>query len=135
MNETNEDLQTDDEALRLAGMTDGPKAVGKFTVKPMTAETLAWSQSVGIYDDGIGTIHRTAAYVMLHTLAKSELLPLIFNRLKFWTRVSEWVGENVQHHEELTPYAAEMSAAWERYSAAISKPAHPSNSKGPDAKN
>lgn len=134
MNDT-EDLQTDDEALRLAGITDGPKAVGKFTVKPMTAETLAWAQSIGIYEDGIGTIHRTAAYVMLHTLPKAELLPLVFSRLKFWTRVSEWVAENISHHNELAPYSAEMSDAWERYNASISKPAHPSDSKGPDAKN
>lgn len=133
--ETNEELQTDDEALRLAGMTDGPKNIGKFTIRPMTAETLAWAQSLGVFDDAIGNIHRNSAYIMLHTMPRAEIVPMAFNRAKFWFRVSDWIAENVIHHKELDEYKDEMDAAWERYNASISKPAHPSNSKGPEAKN
>ena len=133
--ETNEELQTDDEALRLAGMTDGPKNIGKFTIRPMTAETLAWAQSLGVFDDGIGHIHRNSAYVMIHSTPRADFLPVAFNRLKFWYRVSDWINANVVHHEELDIYKDEVDAAFERYNASISKPAHPSNSKGPDAKN
>lgn len=133
--QTEVEMLTDDEALREAGMSDGPKKIGKFKLRPLSAESLAWSQTVGIFDDEIGEIHRIAGYVFLHTEHVEDILPVVFKKDRFWRSVSVWMREKINHHGELKPYDEEMNEAWERYNAATTKAANPSHSNGPQPKN
>lgn len=121
------DTMTDDEALRVTSMTDGPKVVGKFDLKPLTAETLAWMQTLGAFDEDLGSIHKGAAFIIIHSLPKKQILPMVFRRTSFWEYVSQWLSENINHHTELAPYNEEFDAAWERYNAAVTMAAHPND--------
>ena len=91
MNEEIEDLSTDDEILRIEGMTAGPISIGKFTLQPMSAETSAWMESAGVWDDEIGNIFKIAAYVMIHASPRSDVLKVVFKRQKFWEAVSDFI--------------------------------------------
>ena len=131
----NDELMTDDEALRIAGMTDGPRNVGKFKLRPLCAETLAWAQTVGIFEDDIGNMHRRAGYAMLHTLPPAEILSLVFKKEQFWMRVSKWIADEITHHSQLTIYDDEMNDAYERYDAAVTTAANANTPGIPQAKN
>lgn len=135
MNDTQEDLTTDDELLRIRGMTDGPQNIGKLTLRPITGETWAWMQTVGIYDESIGSILRIAAYAMIHSQPKADVLPLIFKRDKFWMAVSDFIGENFPTHEHLAPYDKAFGEQYEIYEAALTTAAHPSNGIASPIKN
>ena len=135
MNDTQEDLTTDDDLLRLQGMTDGPREIGKFTLRPITGETFAWMQTVGIYDDEIGSVFRMAAYAFIHSQPKKEVLPLIFKREKFWLAVSDFIEEHFDHHESLTPYDKIFGEQYEIYQASLTKAAHPSDGMESPIKN
>ena len=126
---------TDDEAMRIAGMTDGPRKAGKFKLRPLSAESLAWAQTVGIFDDEVGEIHRIAGYVMIHVEPLECLLDVVFKKQLFWKSVSKWMRENVQHHADLTPHGEKMNDAWARYDAANTTAAHPNDPGMPQPKN
>lgn len=132
---TNE-LQTDDEALREAGMTDGPKKIGKWRLEPMNVDTLGWMQSIGVFDDenDISLIHKSAAFVVMHSAPEDELMGVVFNKRDFWIYVSKWLRKNVRPHDELLPYAKELNSAWDRYNACVSSSVNPSEDT-PGAKN
>lgn len=122
-----EDLQTDDELMRESGMTDGPKRVNKLTLRPITCESWAWMQTVKIFSDDVGSYHQAAAFAFLHSEPLDYLRGLIFKRDAFWPEVSKWIGERHAHHDDIEPYAKELTDAYERYAAATTHAANPSD--------
>jgi hypothetical protein len=131
---TNE-LQTDDEALREAGMTDGPKRIGKITLRPMTALSLSWLQRNRVFDDDTGdTMSKTAAFVFLHSEPKEKIRAVVNDRNDFINAVDDWIEKNARHHSELEPYSELMSAAMSQYLSAVSTSANPSE-EAPGPKN
>jgi len=136
MNHTDEELQTDDEALREIGMTDGPKLKSSFAIRPMTALTLSWMQRNRLFEDGTGDIvQKTAAFTFLHTEPKEKIRAVVNDRAQFLNAVDDWIESNVGFHTELAPLSEEMNKAMETYMASSTKAAHRSDPKGPDAKN
>jgi hypothetical protein len=130
-----DELETDDEVTRIQAMTDGPKRVSKLTLRPITGESWAWMQTVKIFDDGIGTYHQAAAFAFLHSEPVDELRRLVFNRDLFWPEVSKWIGERHAHHDEIEPYAQELTAAYERYAVATTTAANPNDANPSGIKN
>lgn len=134
--QTEVEMLTDDEALREAGMTDGPKHRAGFKLQPMSALTLSWLQRNHIFDDNGGDmIQKTAAYAFVHSSPKAEVRAVVNDRNEFLDAVDGWIEKHIKHHSELEPLSAEMNAAMETYLAATSTAARPSDPTGPQVKN
>lgn len=131
----NEEMMTDDEVLRMQGMTDGPKKVSRLTLRPITGESWAWLQTLKVFSDEVGSYHQAAAFAFLHSEPVEVIRGLVFKRDAFWPEVSKWIGERHAHHDEIEPYALELTAAYERYSAGITQAANPSDPQPAGLKN
>lgn len=130
------ELMTDDEAMREAGMTDGPIRKAGFTLQPLSALTLSWLQRNRIFDDESGDmIQKTAAYAFVHSSPKAEVRAVVNDRNDFLDAVDAWIEKHIAHHTELEPLSAEMNAAMESYLAATTTAARPSDPTGPQVKN
>ena len=130
------DLMTDDEAMREAGMTDGAKAISRFTLRPITAVSLSWMLRNNVLDIESGdTLQRKAAQAFLHTASKDLIRAVVNNRDTFLEAVDQWMDENVTHHSELEPVAKEMDAELDRYLSATTRALNPSHAMGITAKN
>lgn len=126
------DYQTDDEAIREIGFTDGPQKALGLTFRPVTALSLSWMQRNKVFADDFGDmLQKTAAYAYLHSADKIDIRGVVNDRLKFLEAVDEWMDSHVKHHTELEPVAKMMNDALEGYMAAITKPANPSSPNGP----
>lgn len=121
------ELLTDDEALRVEGMTDGIKKVGKFKLRPMTPVSLSWCQRNQVFDDEVGDpLQKTAAYVFLHTEPKENIRSVVHDRQKFADAVDDWMDRHIQNHiDDLQPYSDEMTKSIQKYLAAISHAKNP----------
>jgi hypothetical protein len=129
------ELQTDDEALREQGMTDGPRKIGNIVLRSMTALSLSWLQRNRVFDDELGdTMSKTAAFVFLHSQPKPEIRAVVNDRNAFLDAVDEWMDKNIKHHSELEPYSELMSESMSAYLSAVSTSANPSE-EAPGAKN
>lgn len=127
----NTELMTDDEALRMQGVTEGPKKIGKITLRPMTALSLSWLQRNRIFDDETGdTMSKTAAFVFLHSEPKDAIRSVVNDRNAFLDAVDEWIDRTVTHHNELEPYSEAMNDAMEQYLASASSASNPSQTMG-----
>ena len=115
----NTDLMTDDEAMREAGMTAGPKRKSKFVLRPMTALSLSWLQRNRVFDDDNGDkLQKTAAYVYLHTEPKQDIRSVVNNHQDFLEAVDVWMEEHITYHKELEPLSVEMNESMNIYLAA-----------------
>ena len=127
---------TDDEAMRIAGITEGPIKKAGFTLQPLSALTLSWLQRNRIFDDDSGDmIQKTAAYVFVHSAPKSEVRAVVNDRNEFLDAVDSWIEKHINHHTELEPLSAEMNKAMEAYLAATTTAAHPNDPGIPQPKN
>jgi hypothetical protein len=132
----NEELQTDDEALREIGFTSRPSITTGIKMRPMTALSLSWMQRNQLFEEGIGDLlQKTAAFAFLHSEPKDRIQSVVNDRAEFRNAVDDWIEKNIGFHTELEPLSEMMNAAMEAYMASSTKAAHPSDSKGPEAKN
>lgn len=130
-----EDLQTDDDILRMDGMTDGAKKASRFTLRPVTALSLSWMQRNHLFEDEFGDmLLKTAAFAYLHSADKAEIRSVVNIRERFLNAVDEWMDANVQHHSELEPVSQEMTDAIDRYMAAVTTSAN-KEPNAPESKN
>jgi hypothetical protein len=127
---------TDDEAMREAGMTSGPKRKSKFVLRPMTALSLSWLQRNRVFeDDGGDMMQKTAAYAFLHTEPKEDIRAVVNNRQSFMDAVDQWLEKHITYHNELEPLSAEMSEAMDLYLVANTTAANKSDPGIPASKN
>ena len=127
---------TDDEAMREAGMTAGPKRKSNFVLRPMTALSLSWLQRNRVFeDDGGDMMQKTAAYAFLHTEPKEDIRAVVNNRQSFLDAVDQWLEKHITYHNELEPLSAEMSEAMDLYLVANTTAANKSDPGIPASKN
>jgi len=121
------EIMTDEEALREQGMADGKTKKGKFVLRPMTPVSLSWCQRNLIFSDDVGdSMHKTAAYVFLHSEPKEIIRAVVHNRQDFANAVDDWMDEHLKHHNELETYSDHMSESMNVYLASISRAVNPS---------
>lgn len=127
---------TDDEAMRIAGMTEGAKAISRFTLRPITAISLSWMLRNNVLETESGdTLQRKAAQAFLHTASKDLIRAVVNNRETFLDAVDQWIDENITYHTELEPLSKEMDAELDRYLAATTRALNPSHAPGISVKN
>lgn len=132
-----DELQTDDEVIREIAMTEGPKKVSKFKLRPVDALSLSWMQRNRILDETSSgdMIQRTAAFAYLHTADRTEIRSVVNNPVAFLEAVDVWIEKNIKHHSELEPLSDEMTEAFDAYMAAATSAANPSDPQVPGSKN
>lgn len=132
-----DELNTDDEVIREIAMTDGPKKVSKFKLRPVDALSLSWMQRNRILDETSTNdmIQRTAAFAYLHTAPRSEIRSVVNNPDAFLDAVDLWIEQNIKHHAELEPLSKEMTDAFDSYMAVATAAVNPSDPQVPGSKN
>ena len=127
---TEDDLKTDDEALREQGITDGPKKIAGITLRPMTVLTLSQMQRNSLLGDTGDMLQKTAGFAYLHSAPRDEIRAVVNNPEKFFDAVDAWMEKHFNHHTELEPLAAMMAEGFEHYMAAKSTGSGPYQGNG-----
>ncbi len=122
----NTEYQTDDEAIREIGFTDGPQVIAGIVLRPVTALSLSWLQRNGVFSDSFGDmLQKTAAFWFVHSADKQEIRNVVNDSSQFMNAVDDWIDDTVSHHTELEPYAVQMNESLEHYMAATTRAANP----------
>jgi len=116
-NKDNE-LQKDDEILRIQAMEDGPKIVNGRTLRPITALTISWKQRNEVFSGEMDTVWKAAAFTFLHSEPMSTIRGAVNDRATFINAVDSWIEKNMTHHSETSALSDEMSKAFDLYNSA-----------------
>jgi hypothetical protein len=129
----NQDLETDDEALREAGMTTGPVKLAGMTLRPVSILSMSWINRRGLFSEDFSEpVQQVSAFVYLHAAPEDEILDVVNDHSAFMRAVDKWMPQHFSHHEELFPFSSSMEKSINEYRAARTKPMHPSdNTKTP----
>jgi hypothetical protein len=114
------EMLTDDEALRTTAMADGPRQVGKFTLRPMTALTVSWAQRNEVFTEKKDMVFNVAAFMFLHTEPLPKLRAVVNNRAAFIEAVDAWIEKNIRHHLEIAELSRAMNESYQLYTASAS---------------
>ena len=116
-NKDNE-LEKDDEILRIQAMEDGPKIVNGRTMRPITALTISWMQRNEVFSGEMDLIWKAAAFTFLHSEPMSTIRSVVSDRSTFINAVDSWVEKNMAHHSETSAMSDDMSKAFDLYNSA-----------------
>lgn len=123
MKNKNNDLEKDDEILRIQAMEDGPKKVNGRTLRPIVPLTISWMQRQDVFSDQMDPIWKAAAFVFLHSEPFSTIRGVINDRSTFVNAVDSWIEKNMKHHRETTDMANVMNESFAIYDSASPAPA------------
>jgi hypothetical protein len=113
------ELEKDDEILRIEGATENKRELHKWELRPITALTVSWMQRNDIFGDKFDLIWKSGAYAFLHSAPFVKIQPVVNDRALFSDAVDLWISENLIHHEEIAMISEDMNAAFKRYSSAL----------------
>ena len=119
-NKDNE-LQKDDEILRIQAMEDGPKIVNGRTLRPITALTISWMQRNEVFSGNMDLIWKSAAFAYLHSEPYSAIRSVVNDKESFVNAVDSWIEKNMIHHLEISAMTDAMNAAFELYNASATE--------------
>ena len=121
---TDNDLLTDDEALREAAMRDGTKRVGKFKLRPCVPGTISIIRSNLL--EKRDEFWFVAAFAFVHSAPLEDILAVDSDPEEFNKAVRRWQLENIADLDDQNELSKLVSAAWDRVNAAETKAKHPS---------
>ena len=116
-NKDNE-LQKDDEILRIQAMEDGPKIVNGRTLRPITVLTISWMQRNEVFSGEMDPVWKAAAFTFLHSEPMSAIRSVVSDRSTFINAVDSWIEKNMTHHHETADMSDEMGKAFDLYNSA-----------------
>ena len=119
-NKDNE-LQKDDEILRIQAMEDGPKIVNGRILRPITALTISWMQRNEVFSGNMDLIWKSAAFAYLHSEPYSAIRSVVNDKESFVNAVDSWIEKNMIHHLEISAMTDAMNAAFELYNASATE--------------
>ena len=112
------DLEKDDEILRVQAMEDGPKIVNGRILRPITVLTISWMQRNEVFSGEMDSVWKAAAFTFLHSEPYSAIRSVVSDRLTFINAVDSWIEKNMTHHHETAAMSDEMSKAFDLYNSA-----------------
>lgn len=118
------ELETDDEALREAGMRSGPRKLGKWKFRPCVPGTVSIIRSNML--ENRDSAWFVAAYAFVHTAPLDDVLALDGDRAAFNRAVRRWQFDNLTTKQEEEDLSAIVSAEYELVNAAETKAKHAS---------
>ena len=118
---TDTDLLTDDEELRIAGITDGPRLIAGRELRPITALTISWMQRNKFFDPDKDNIWKAAAFMFLHSEPFTKIRAVVNDRSAFLDAVDIWIEKNIPDQQTVRAMATDMEQAFNLYMAATSQ--------------
>ena len=115
------DLLTDDEELRIAGITDGPRLIAGRELRPITALTISWMQRNKFFDPDKDNIWKAAAFMFLHSEPFTKIRAVVNDRSAFLDAVDIWIEKNIPDQQTVRAMATDMEQAFNLYMAATSQ--------------
>ena len=115
------DLLTDDEELRIAGITDGPRLIAGRELRPITALTISWMQRNKFFDPDKDNIWKAAAFMFLHSEPFTKIRAVVNDRAAFLDAVDIWIEKNIPDQQTVRAMATDMEQAFNLYMAATSQ--------------
>jgi hypothetical protein len=119
-----QDLETDDEALREAGMREGTRTSGKFKLRPCVPGTISIIRSNLL--EKRDEFWFVAAFAFVHSAPLEDVLAVDSDPEEFNLAVRRWQLENIADLDDQNELSKLVSAAWDRVNAAETKAKHPS---------
>ena len=123
-NTDSNELETDDEALREAGMREGTRKTGKWKLRPCVPGTISIIRSNML--EKRDEFWFVAAFAFVHIAPLDDVLAVDNDPIAFNRAVRRWQLDNLSSIEEQNELSAVVSAAWERVNAAETKAQHQS---------
>ena len=114
------DLLTDDEELRIQGITDGPRLIAGRELRPITALTISWMQRNKFFDPDKDNIWKAAAFMFLHSEPFTKIRAVVNDRSAFLDAVDIWIEKNIPDKQTVHAMATDMDQAFSLYMAATS---------------
>jgi len=109
----------DDDVLRIVGVEDGEKQVGKWTFRPMTALTVSWMQRNNVFGEDKDLIWKAAAFAFLHSESFAKIREVVNDEIDFIEAVDCWTERNLTGGPKQVAELSEvMYGAFELYVAA-----------------
>jgi zona occludens toxin (predicted ATPase) len=122
----NEELLTDDEVLREAGMREGTRKTGKWKLRPCVPGTISIIRSNML--EKRDEFWFVAAFAFVHIAPIEDVLAVDSDQIAFNKAVRRWQLDNLTTIDEQNELSALVSAAWEKVNAAETKAQHASGS-------
>jgi hypothetical protein len=122
----NEELLTDDEVLREAGMREGTRKTGKWKLRPCVPGTISIIRSNML--EKRDEFWFVAAFAFVHIAPIEDVLAVDSDQIAFNKAVRRWQLENLTTIDEQNELSELVSAAWEKVNAAETKAQHASGS-------
>ena len=118
------ELETDDEALREAGMREGTRKTGKWKLRPCVPGTISIIRSNML--EKRDEFWFVAAFAFVHIAPLDDILAVDNDPIAFNKAVRRWQLDNLTTIDEQNELSAIVSAAWERVNASETKAQHQS---------
>lgn len=122
----NDELLTDDEVLREAGMREGARKTGKWKLRPCVPGTISIIRSNML--EKRDEFWFVAAFAFVHIAPIEDVLAVDSDQIAFNKAVRRWQLDNLTTIDEQNELSALVSAAWEKVNAAETKAQHASGS-------
>jgi zona occludens toxin (predicted ATPase) len=122
----NDELLTDDEVLREAGMREGTRKTGKWKLRPCVPGTISIIRSNML--EKRDEFWFVAAFAFVHIAPIEDVLAVDSDQIAFNKAVRRWQLDNLTTIDEQNELSALVSAAWEKVNAAETKAQHASGS-------
>jgi zona occludens toxin (predicted ATPase) len=122
----NDELLTDDEVLREAGMREGTRKTGKWTLRPCVPGTISIIRSNML--EKRDEFWFVAAFAFVHIAPIEDVLAVDSDQIAFNKAVRRWQLDNLTTIDEQNELSALVSSAWEKVNAAETKAQHASGS-------
>jgi len=120
----NDDLLTDDEVLREAGMREGTRKTGKWKLRPCVPGTISIIRSNML--EKRDEFWFVAAFAFVHIAPLEDVLAVDSDQIAFNKAVRRWQLDNLTTIDEQNELSALVSAAWDKVNAAETKAQHAS---------
>jgi hypothetical protein len=120
------DLLTDDEVLREAGMREGTRNTGKWKLRPCVPGTISIIRSNML--EKRDEFWFVAAFAFTHIAPLDDVLAVDSDPIAFNRAVRRWQLDNLKTIDEQNELTAIVSAAWDKVNAAETKAQHASGS-------
>lgn len=117
-NQKTNELETDDEVLRLQGMREGSTKVGDFKLRRFVPGTIDIVQTNNTGKKG--NFFTIAAFGFVHSVPLDEVLEIADDPSAFARAVRKWHIENFQTLEAQTALTEAVKAEFERINSAES---------------
>jgi hypothetical protein len=126
---TTNDLETDDDALREAGMRDGTRTSGKWKLRPCVPGTISIIRSNML--EKRDEFWFVAAFAFVHTAPLDDVLAVDSDAVAFNKAVRRWQLENIESLEDQNELSRLVSQAWDKVNASETSAQHASPATGP----